>query len=391
MFRKFFTIIILLTALGASAQVTDSVATDSTTTQRPFYRRGFIGKVVNYFENTNKPRPDKAFDVSFVGGPHFSSETGVGIGIVGSGRYKATHRTDSLTPYSNVSLGFDITTGQMYKVMLEGFNIAGHDRSRLNYDIEFYSFKDRWWGIGYRNGDFDGNESKYNHLQLNLATDYVWRVGSRIFMGPKIDLAYMSASNMRMPGDSLLMGQPLKVFDLGGGVTFMYDSRDIITGATRGIYVRVDALAFARGFGNGDHNFLMTELTASGYKRVWRGGILAGCLHARLTQGHTPWSMLSTFGGSRSMRGYWEGRYRDKNAADLTVELRQHVWKRSGIVVWAGVGSVFPRFDAIQFNQLLPCAGVGWRWELKKGVNVRLDVGRGKNETTINFGLNEVF
>ena len=40
------------------------------------------------------------------------------------------------------------------------------------------------------------------------------------------------------------------------------------------------------------------------------------------------------------MRGYYEGRYRDKHSLEATVELRQHVWKRNGIVVWAGAGTV---------------------------------------------------
>lgn len=42
--------------------------------------------------------------------------------------------------------------------------------------------------------------------------------------------------------------------------------------------------------------------------------------------------MMAELGGTRSMRGYYEGRYRDKHSLEATVELRQHVWKRNGIV-----------------------------------------------------------
>ncbi len=52
-----------------------------------------------------------------------------------------------------------------------------------------------------------------------------------------------------------------------------------------------------------------------------------------LTYGNTPWGMLATLGGSNTMRGYYDGQYRDKCEIDATVELRQHVYHRNGIVV----------------------------------------------------------
>ena len=61
------------------------------------------------------------------------------------------------------------------------------------------------------------------------------------------------------------------------------------------------------------------------------------------------------------MRGYYEGRYRDKHSLEATVELRQHVWKRNGIVVWVGAGTIFPKFSALRSKQILPNAGVGYR------------------------------
>lgn len=36
------------------------------------------------------------------------------------------------------------------------------------------------------------------------------------------------------------------------------------------------------------------------------------------------------------------------------VELRQHVWRRSGVVAWAGVGTVFSHFDEVHRNAFSP-------------------------------------
>ncbi|MDE5573558.1 MAG: hypothetical protein K2I94_07400, partial [Muribaculaceae bacterium] len=120
-------------------------------------------------------------------------------------------------------------------------------------------------------------------------------------------------------------------------------------------------------------------------------GVLAAQIHGEITNGNTPWSMLAELGGSESMRGYFEGRYRDKSEIDVTLELRQHIYHRNGAVVWAGAGSVFPKFSSIKFKQILPNYGIGYRWEFKNRVNVRLDYGFGRGQSGFVFQINEAF
>lgn len=100
---------------------------------------------------------------------------------------------------------------------------------------------------------------------------------------------------------------------------------------------------------------------------------------------------MSKFGGSYTMRGYWEGRYNDKCSADVTVELRQHIWRRNGLVIWGGIGEVFPKVNGIFRGQILYNFGIGYRWEFKKRINVRLDYGFGRGESGLIFSINEAF
>lgn len=100
---------------------------------------------------------------------------------------------------------------------------------------------------------------------------------------------------------------------------------------------------------------------------------------------------MATLGSSYSMRGYYEGRYRDKCAMDVQLELRQHVWKRNGVAVWVGAGTIFPNFSELEARHILPNYGFGYRWEFKKRVNVRLDLGFGKHQTGFIFNINEAF
>ena len=127
------------------------------------------------------------------------------------------------------------------------------------------------------------------------------------------------------------------------------------------------------------------------YHEVWKGGVLAGQFHTLLNYGNPPWGLMAILGSSYSMRGYYEGRYRDKCVMDAQIELRQHVWKRNGVAVWVGAGTVFPRFSEFDMKHILPNYGFGYRWEFKKRVNVRLDLGFGKHQTGFIFNINEAF
>jgi len=129
----------------------------------------------------------------------------------------------------------------------------------------------------------------------------------------------------------------------------------------------------------------------SAYKRVWKGGILAEELHGQFNYGHTPWPLLSETGSNDRMRGYYEGRYRDKNLMEGQLELRQHIKGRHGMAVWAGLANVFKDFDHIAMRHTLPNAGIGYRWEFKKGINVRIDYGFTRNGGGFIFNVNEAF
>ncbi len=361
--------------------------TAADTTAVKWYERGAVGKVYRYFKDSNKTRT-RNFDISFIGGPHYSTEEGFGIGIAASGIYSAGGLQDTVTPLSNITLKGDITTGQMFKIAAEGYHIFVGDRYRLNYDISFYSFKDKMWGIGYCENRADSSMNRYRRLQSEAKVDFVFKLAPNIFLGPKGEFCYINAHDIAKPWQ--LEGQSERTFTTGVGATLLIDTRDIPTAATRGLHMRLDLIANP-GFLANRYSFSKFELELSGYRTVWRGGILAGNLHTRHTWGNTPWGLLSTFGGSHTMRGYWEGRYRDKMATSVTAELRQHIWRRNGVAVWVGAGTVYPKFSALRLSHILPDYGIGYRWEFKRGVNVRLDVGFGRGEKSFNFSLNEAF
>lgn len=351
-------------------------------------KRNFIQKVIDYFATSNETKPANKFDFGIIGGPYYSQDTNFGIGLVASGIYKK-NPTDTINPATQFSLYGDVSITGYYKVGADGSSYFNGDKIWLYYDVHFQSLPDHYWGIGYSMNCNDANEVKYKRWSAQLHAALLFQALSpNLYFGPVVQLDYFDAKSQ--PNPALWRYQKRRTFSDVIGVGVVYDSRDNVYNAYSGIYARIDQL-FAPKFIGNQYAFTMTEGTFNSYHRLWKGGVLATNLHARFTYGNTPWGMMSGLGGSSSMRGYWEGRYNDKCAAELAVELRQHLFWRFGLAVWGGVGEVFPSVNKIFKGHALWNAGIGIRWEFKKRVNVRVDYGFGQHQNGLVFSINEAF
>ncbi len=345
-------------------------------------------KFKDYFTESNKPKENKAFDFSVIGGPHYSSDTNLGLGVVASGLYRM-NRHDTLMPQSNVSLFGDITISGFYVVGIKGDNLFPKDRYRLSYRLYTMSFPSYFWGIGYSENNNDDNKSKYTLKKDEVAATFLFKVAKNLYIGPDASFSYIYAKDIQRY--DLFDGEPTSTIDVGLGASIIYDTRDILTAPTRGTYLKLGQRFFPSFLGN-KYDFITTEFIADYYQKVWKGAILAFDFYTELNYGDVPWTMLSQLGGSYRMRGYYNGRYRDNDLMCVQMELRQHIWHRHGVVAWVGAGNVFPDFNNFKWNQTLPNYGLGYRWEFKKGVNVRLDYGFGKNgQSGFLFQINEAF
>lgn len=386
-----FALTALFSATAATAGNTSQIEKDSVATvaaDTTVRKKGFINKVLAYFNDANKTDYSKKFDFSIIGGPHYSTDTKLGLGLVAAGLYR-TDRNDTILPPSNMSLFGDVSTVGFYMLGVRGLHIFPHDRYRLDYTLYFYSFPCKYWGIGYANGNNDANETEMNRWQAQAKASFMFRVAPSTYIGPMLTFDFIEGKDIKNP--ELLEGMDRITRNTGVGLTFVYDSRDVTTNPKRGFYVNLSQCFRPKFMGN-DYAFSTTDLRFNAYRRVWKGGIIATDLRSQLNFGNPSWGMMALLGNSYSMRGYYEGRYRDKHKIEAQVELRQHVWKRNSVVAWVGTGTVFNKFSSMRMGHVLPNFGIGYRWEFKKDVNVRLDYGFGKSgQSGFIFNINEAF
>ena len=352
-------------------------------------KRSLVARLLQYFSESDKPKPDKKIDFGIIGGPHYASDTGLGVGLVASALY-STNRSDSTLKLSNASLYSDVSTKGFLMIGLRGNTFLPHRHYRIDYRLYVYTVPSYLWGFNFSQSDNNDNKSKYNRTKFEVMARFLVPLNRYTYLGPIVRYQYVHAYKLKNRAPQLLAGQPLTVSDVSVGLSYTFDSRDFMLNASRGWFVQADLTANPTFLGNND-TYWSGELQVSTYRRAWRGAVIAGEFHTRQSAGHVPWPMLSDVGSSNRMRGYYEGRYRDKNIIDAQVELRQHIWHRNGMVVWLGAAEVFPDYSSLRFRQILPNAGIGYRWQFKKGVNVRLDYGFSRRGTGFIFNINEAF
>lgn len=367
-----------------SSWVNESATKQDTLTKK----KSLLTRFLDYFNDANKNKEHKKFDFSIIGGPHYSTDTKLGIGLVAAGLYRA-NANDTLLPPSNISLFGDVSTVGFYMLGIRGTHIFPQDKYRADYTIYFYSFPCKFWGMGYDMGDDDSNKSDIKRWQARFKASFLFHLGDNLYLGPMVSYDYVIGRRIERP--ELLNGMDQHTWNIGAGFSAVYDTRDVLTYPHRGFYINLSQCFRPRFMGN-DYAFSTTELQVDAYQRVWKGAILAEDFRTMLNFGNPSWGMMALLGNSNSMRGYYEGRYRDKHKMEAQVELRQHVWKRNSLTTWVGAGTVFHKFSEMRSRHILPNFGIGYRWEFKKNVNVRLDYGFGKaGQTGFLFSINEAF
>lgn len=366
------------------SEVADSVVVD-TVASKP--RNSIFRRLIRYFEQANEDRTqEKKFDLTWVLGPSYSAVTKVSLGILASGLYRID-RTDTITQPSNVSLYANISTSGYYKVGVTGLNLMDRNRHRIKYDISFASMPIDYWGIGYAMAQAE--KSSMVEKRYRIDAEYQYEMARNFFGGVALDFTHAAAKKVANP--DYMLGQRDKYTATGWGLSLQYDSRDFAPNPYKGIYLSLRETYFPAALGTTE-TIWRTTFTGNYYQRLWKGCTLALDAYMEYNAGkEIPWSMVAQLGGGYRMRGYYLGQYRDNGMIEVQAELRQKIYNRHGIAVWVGAGNVFPNFNSFQWRQTLPNYGIGYRWEFKHRVNVRIDYGRGKHGGSVVFNVNDAF
>jgi outer membrane protein assembly factor BamA len=101
-----------------------------------------------------------------------------------------------------------------------------------------------------------------------------------------------------------------------------------------------------------------------------------------------PFYLMRTLGGSHTLRGFSDFRFRDRHTVALQAEYRFEILTALDGAVFYDAGQVAPRLDSFQWREFERNWGFGFRFGGNGGVFLRLDLAYGGEgaRTWLRFG-----
>lgn len=177
----------------------------------------------------------------------------------------------------------------------------------------------------------------------------------------------------------------------GIGLGGFYDTRDNLFYPTKGGFYKFSFTAFNSFLGS-DFNYARYILDLRRFIS-YADNIFAMQIYSELSTGTPPFFDTPALGGSVHMRGYFEGRYRDRQYITGQLEYRKILWWRIGGILFFSTGDVADRFRDFKLSTLKFSYGAGLRFvfDQSERINLRVDYGRGRGSDGIYFNIEEAF
>ncbi len=331
--------------------------------------------------------------------PAYTPELGPTLMVAMMVSFK-TNPADTLIQRSSAPLNVGVSTRGSYFFNSIISTYWFEDRLRIFGDLRFRNTPDHYWGVGYDNAISlpEGEETTaYMRSLWKINPRILWQFRKHFFLGLNMDYNRTKASDVNpvMETDPVYLAFGPVNFNSGLGIILRYDSRDIPVNAWSGALIDLQGTRYTPLLG-GENSFNVFQLDIRKYLKIVRpGSTLAIQVKTKITSGDVPYSDLAFLGSPYDLRGYYLGHYRDRSMILGLAEYRHQFMKkdrtlsRHGVVGWVGAGSIGASVS--EFQHWIPNAGFGYRFEVQPRMNVRTEIGFGKNSLGFYISFNEAF
>lgn len=329
-----------------------------------------------------KKKEDKKISILPVPAIGYSPETKTYIGAVTL--FTFSNLKDTLTRSSNAKIEFNYTWNKQL-ILETGWNYFLPNEEWFTRGLLHYSkYPDLYYGIGYDTPESNEFSFQSNRLILNL--DLLRNLKNDLFLG--LGLNYTSYDKMKYLSDSLYYPELKNENNFGLKLIFLKDSRNNILSPSKGNYFEFNnVFSFSSSF------YVKTNVDYRHYLGFGKDKkhTLAGRFYHSGIFGDPPFYDYSKIGGDKYVRGYFLGRFREKNISSVQLEIRNHLFWRLGIATFGGISMMYEKFAMIENESVKPNFGLGLRFlvDKKENTNLRIDYAVGANNQSgfyISFG-----
>jgi len=320
----------------------------------------------------------------------YSPETSLAFGAGGILSFRLSDKLN--TKPSNLTASGYYTINNQYDINLIPDFYFSNDQYRAYLKINYSKSIDKFYGIGNSAVEI-GNES-YELKNLGYLLKLLTGVSEIIKIGLVVDYANKTIidkkSNPYLLADTI-RGSSGGVTN-GVGLVITRDSRDNVNFPSGGGYYEFSFTSYSKNLGS-SYDFNKYIFDFRRYTEFIHSSFLAFQIYGEHLFGDPPFFSLANLGGDRIMRGYYTGRYRDRAYIAGQLEYRREVWLRIGLVGFVGTGEVAHDYSLLEMKKLLFSYGIGlrYRFDLIEKLDLRMDIGFGKNTSGIYFSANQAF
>lgn len=354
---------------------------------------GFIGRYINKIVNdtTDISEPQFLAYPTLAYAPETSWEIGLSSLFVYYAKKDTTNRLSEVN-------GFTFYTFQkQYGAIIDHALYTHQNKWAFLGKARYQNFPLLYFGIGPTTpAEF---EARVDAQLLNIKERALKRVGKNIFTGIEMDYHRLWQVAFVPHGQAVVSRPPgfEGSSNLGFGAGIIYDDRHNVLNVRDGAFAELAMLHYNQAWGS-DFGFTTILSDNRLYKPLSSRNVLALQAYGQFSVGQPPFNQLSLLGGESLMRGYYAGRYRDKNQLAAQAELRMlplplGFTKRWGAAVFGATGTVFNRFSNLSLNNFVVAGGAGLRFLLfpKKDIYSRLDFAVTREGTGIYIFIGEAF
>lgn len=348
----------------------------------------------------SKNKADKKLDslndkkLGIIGYPFafYSPEKQLAIGVGGMLYFR-------LGMFKNINLSKVVasayyTTNEQYNFsIVPKIYFPGIEQMYLDSKINFSKEEGKYYGTGNNTYETDSANYLSNVFYLKAAIS-----GFNLFKTVQTGLVY-EYKNSRIKDkrtNPFLLDSNTRGANngkIGGlGLGLLLDKRDNVSYPEKGTYVNLQAIFYRKPFGsNFTYNKFYIDIRQ--FVMPFKSHILGFQFLGDLTSGDVPFFSLPALGGSTNMRGYFEGRYRDKQYITAQADYRKILFWRIGVNAFYSIGQVSSRLSGFKMNEFKHSYGFGIRFvfDEKERINLRADIGIANGTTGIYFQLDEAF
>ncbi|AFL83491.1 outer membrane protein [Belliella baltica DSM 15883] len=375
------TLAAFLFLLSTTIYAQETAETDSSSNS------GLIEKLFDFADHTVDLISGEKW--SFIPAVVYSPETNLGLGARAIRIFKYKNDENSILRPSSLPITFLYTLNNQAIFTTELELWANENKEYINARLELTDYPFKFYGIG---NELDAaNEEFYSTRYAYFHLNYERQIIKGLYLGPRyefrVDDIYKKEIGGILDRDEVAGSDGQRLSGLG--LVLNYDTRDNIFQPKGGWYSSASWMSFQDFFGS-NFDFNQYALDLRKYFNPYKNQVLAVQSYWSFTSGNPPFQHVSLIGGSDLMRGYFEGRYRDRHAMVHQAEYRLPIYRNFGMVFFGSAGQVASQPSQFAINRMKYGAGLGFRYKLNpEGLNIRIDIAFG-DQRAFYFGLNEV-